>query len=132
MAKELKNLLIYQIHGRFLKDYLSEFAVGRLIDIGCGTKPYKNLLVPYVTEHVGVDHAETFHDKSNIDLFGTAYDIPADDGSFDCALCTAVLEHLEEPEPALRECYRVLKQGGGSYLFRSIYLAFARRAQGFF
>ena len=59
-----------------------------------------------------VDHVDTFHDKSNVDLFGTAYEIPADDASFDSATCTAVLEHLEEPEAALRECHRVLKPAG--------------------
>lgn len=53
-----------------------------------------------------MDHFDTLHDKSNIDLFGTAYSISVDDASFDSALCTAVLEHLEEPELALRECYR--------------------------
>jgi len=65
-----------------------------------------------VTFFVTVDHEATFHDKGNIDLFGTAYDIPAEDESFDSAICTAVLEHLEEPELALRECFRVLKKNG--------------------
>ena len=112
MAKEIKNILINHIHDRQLKQYASEYFSGRLIDIGCGTKPYKDLLAPYVTEHIGVDHQDTLHDKSNIDRFGTAYDFPAEDDEFDCALCTAVLEHLEEPESALRECNRVLKRGG--------------------
>jgi SAM-dependent methyltransferase len=83
-----------------------------MIDIGCGTKPFEGLLSPRIIAHVGLDHVETFHDKSKIDLFGTAYEIPAEDCSFDSALCTAVLEHLEEPELALRECHRVLKPGG--------------------
>lgn len=112
MAKEIKNILINCIHDRQLKQSASEYFSGRLIDIGCGTKSYKDLLAPYVTEHIGVDHQETLHDKSNIDRFGTAYNLPAEDEEFDCALCTAVLEHLEEPEQALRECRRVLKQGG--------------------
>lgn len=85
---------------------------GRLIDIGCGTKPYGDLLSRYVSEHVGVDHGKCIHEKSNVDLFGTAYQIPAGDASFDSAICTAVLEHLEEPELALRECFRVLVPGG--------------------
>jgi len=90
----------------------AEYLRGRLIDIGCGTKPYKGKLSPYITEHIGVDHIDTLHDKSNIELFGSAYNIPTENASFDSALCTAVLEHLEEPELALRECYRVLKPAG--------------------
>lgn len=112
MAKEIKNLLINRIHDRYLKQSASKYFSGYLIDIGCGTKPYKDLLAPYVTEHVGIDHQDTLHDKSNIDRFGTAYELPAQDEEFDYALCTAVLEHLEEPEQALRECHRVLKRGG--------------------
>lgn len=112
MAKEIKNILINHIHDRQLEKYASKHFFGNLIDIGCGAKPYKAMFEPYVKEHVGIDHQETFHNKSNIDRFGTAYDIPATDGEFDCALCTAALEHFEEPEKALRECFRILKSGG--------------------
>ena len=98
MAKETKNLLINGLHDRSLKQFAARHLKGRLIDIGCGTKPYRALLAPFVDEHIGVDHKDTQHDQANIDLFGTAYDIPADDASFDGAVCTAVLEHLEEPE----------------------------------
>jgi len=112
MAHETQNLLINHIHDRELKNYATSYLKGRLIDIGCGKKPYKKLLAPYVKEHVGVDHEKTLHDRSQIDLFGTAYDIPAENESFDSALCTAVLEHLEEPEAALCECFRVLNPGG--------------------
>ncbi len=114
MAKDLKNILINRIHDKQLLDYAERYLSENLIDIGCGTKPYKDMLSPFVEEHVGVDHEETFHDKSNVDLFGTAYEIPSDDGHFDSAICTAVLEHLEEPEQALRECHRVLKPGGNA------------------
>jgi SAM-dependent methyltransferase len=106
------NWLVRNIHDEALLDVAGKYLSGRLVDIGCGTKPYKTLLGRYVTEHIGVDHEATLHDKSQIDLFGTAYNIPADDDYFDSAICTAVLEHLEEPEAALRECSRVLKSGG--------------------
>jgi len=112
MAYETKNILINHIFDVALKSCASVYLKGSLIDIGCGIKPYKELLSPYVTEHVGVDHDGTIHNKKNIDLFGTAYKIPDDDESFDSAICTAVLEHLEEPESALRECFRVLKPDG--------------------
>jgi len=88
------------------------YLYGRLIDIGCGTKPYKTLLAPYVTEHVGLDRVDPFNQRAEVDLVGTAYEIPASDGSFDSALSTAALEHLAEPQAALTECHRVLKAGG--------------------
>ncbi len=112
MAKVLKNILVNSLHDRELLKCAKSYVAGRLIDIGCGTKPYASLLEPFVAEHVGVDHENTFHDQDNVDLFGTAYDIPVDDNAFDSAVCTAVLEHLEEPELALRECHRILKRGG--------------------
>ena len=114
MSHEFKNFLINHIHDHELIRCASKHLKGRLIDIGCGIKPYKELVSPYITEHIGVDHEETLHDKSSIDLFGTAYDIPAEDESFDSAICTAVIEHLEEPEAAIRECFRVLKWGGAA------------------
>ncbi|MCZ6860781.1 MAG: class I SAM-dependent methyltransferase [Alphaproteobacteria bacterium] len=112
MVRELKKILVDHIHDQKLKQYAAIYLNGRLIDIGCGTKVYRNLLAPYVDEHLGLDHEETIHDKSNIDIFGSAYKIPVADESFDSAVCTAVLEHLEEPEQALRECHRILKPGG--------------------
>lgn len=106
-----KNWLVYKIADKALSEAIKEYARGKLIDIGCGEKPYAEMVKPYVTEHIGVDHRDTLHDKSHIDRFGTAYDIPAKDGEFDSVICTAVLEHLEEPNKALKEANRVLKKG---------------------
>jgi len=113
MAREIKNILINEIIENNLLNVVKKLkTLGKLIDIGCGSKPYKNILSPYVTDHVGLDQTSTLHDKKNIDLFGNAYEIPVNDESFDSAICTSVLEHLEEPEKAIRECYRILKPGG--------------------
>jgi SAM-dependent methyltransferase len=112
MAYELKNILINRIIDKEIKQLAQQYICGDLVDIGCGEKPYKQIVKPFVRNHVGVDHPDTLHKKTQIDRFGTAYKIPAQDGEFDSAICTAVLEHLEEPEIALMECNRILKKGG--------------------
>lgn len=105
----LNNFLVYSISNKSLKKYVKQYAQGKLLDIGCGSKQYESMISPFVTEYIGLDHEDTLHDKSKIDLFGTAYNIPVDDNYFDTVLCTAVLEHLEEPDNAIEEAYRVLK-----------------------
>jgi len=106
------NWLVYKIADDKLKTIAQKYSQKKLVDIGCGNKPYTDFFAPYVTEHIGVDREDTLHDKSKIDIFGTAYNIPVDDNYFDTALCTAVLEHLEEPGDAIKETRRVLKTGG--------------------
>lgn len=103
---------VARIGGSRIRDKASKLFSGRLIDIGCGLKTKEQLVGDFVDEYVGLDHVECQYNQSNIDLFGTAYNIPSENETFDCALCTAVLEHLEEPKKALKETYRVLKSGG--------------------
>jgi SAM-dependent methyltransferase len=112
MAKETKNLLINHLVETELQRCIPNYLRGRLLDIGCGTKPYRDLLAPYVTEHLGVDYPGTLHGSDSVDVWCTAYEVPLADRTFDSVLCTSVLEHLEEPELALRECYRLLRPGG--------------------
>ncbi len=47
---------------------------------------------------------------------GTIYSLPYKDNAFDVVLCTEVLEHLEEPQKALKELVRVSKK----YLILSV------------
>jgi len=106
------NWLVYKIHDRMLAKLLIKYANGILVDIGCGEKPYRCLTLGMVTAHIGLDHPGTFHNKSQIDLFATAYDTSLAGSSVDTVLCTAVLEHLERPQDALVEIYRIMKPGG--------------------
>lgn len=112
MAREVKNRLVNRILDHEIEKVAAMYLSGGLIDIGCGNKPYEDLVAPFVRKHVGIELKESPHDLKRIDIFGTAYEIPVKTGSFDCALCTAVLEHLEEPVFALSECYRILRRGG--------------------
>lgn len=112
MAKTLRNFLIHHLHDKALEEALQAHASGRMLDIGCGTKPYEALAKSYVAEHIGLDRDDPFNKSAKIDIVGTAYDMPVESGSFDVAMSTAALEHLAEPDKALQECFRVLKPGG--------------------
>lgn len=85
-----------------------DFGGYRLLDAGCGEKPYAPLFAPYVAVYVGLDTAPHAH----ADLVGSAESIPAADGSFDVVLCVQVLEHVDDPARAIRELHRVTRPGG--------------------
>lgn len=103
---------VIKIAGKAIRDRASTYFSGRMLEVGCGTKIKRFLVGDLVDEHIGLDHEDCPHDHSNIDIFGTAYEMPVEDGSFDCILSTAVMEHLEEPQKAAEEAFRVLKSNG--------------------
>jgi len=80
----------------------------RLLDAGCGEKPYAPLFAPHVSAYVGLDTAA----HADADLVGPIEEIPAEDGSFDLVLCIQVLEHVDDPARAVRELHRVTRPGG--------------------
>jgi len=83
---------------------------GRLLDVGCGNKPYASLL--HCTEHVGVDVEQSPHRREQMDKIYDGRTLPFDDEEFDSILCTEVLEHCLDPQHVVREMWRVLKPGG--------------------
>lgn len=89
----------------------SPFLKGRLIDLGCGRKPYENLFS--VDKYVGVDIEQSGHDHRNskVDVFYDGKYLPFDDNTFDSAFCSEVLEHVFETDQTLQELRRVLKPG---------------------
>ena len=102
---------VMRIAGIIIAKYSAKYMIGKLVDIGCGEKK-KKLIIGKFVDSYGVDHEEIIHDQSNVDMFGADYDIPVENENFHRALCTAVLEHLEEPELTLKKCCSVLKFGG--------------------
>ncbi len=80
----------------------------RLLDVGCGEKPYRPLFAPYVSSYIGVDPVE----NPVAELRGPIEKLPVDDASFDVVLCAQVLEHVDDPAKGLAELHRVLAPGG--------------------
>lgn len=84
---------------------------GRLLDVGCGRKPYREMFS--TTEYVGleIDSSES-RAKRQADFFYDGNSFPFADQDFDGVLCNQVLEHVFTPSRFLSEIHRVLKPDG--------------------
>ena len=83
-------------------------AQGRLLDVGCGAKPYRRH-ARAVSAYVGIDVLPGPEVDHVITPSGRW---PLADAEFDIVLCTQVLEHAVSVEHVLSECRRVLRPGG--------------------
>jgi SAM-dependent methyltransferase len=97
---------------------VAPLAHGRLLDVGCGTKPYEDIFKPFVTEYIGVEYTEAFEtthasqNSSKVDVFYSGDRLPFDDASFDTALSVQVLEHTPTPGALSAEIGRILRDHG--------------------
>jgi SAM-dependent methyltransferase len=80
----------------------------RVLDVGCGVKPYYPFFAGVASEYLGVDVVE----NPAAELLGSVEALPVPDGGFDLVLCTQVLEHCDDPAQAVRELRRVTAPGG--------------------
>lgn len=84
---------------------------GDLLDVGCGTKPYRSLFCVRTYRGLDIDTpvnrirgvAEDYYDGNQF---------PYENDSFDSVICNQVLEHVFNPNQFLSEINRVLKPGG--------------------
>jgi SAM-dependent methyltransferase len=97
-----------QFRSAFLR-YQSHFH-GRILDIGCGIKPFKKFLTN--SEYIGME----FKAGAEPNICAIAEQLPFCDKSFDTVLCTEMLEHVPEPSQVLSECSRVMKPGAKLYI----------------
>ena len=80
----------------------------RLLDVGCGQKPYESLFTPYTTAYVGVDPVE----NPDAEVRGFVEALPIADASYEVAICIQVFEHCDDPAKAVSELARVTVPGG--------------------
>lgn len=85
---------------------------GRLMDFGCGKKPYQSLFK--VDEYIGVDMENPGHSHVNesIDVFYDGKTLPFEDEYFDSIFTSEVFEHIFNLPESLLELNRVLKTNG--------------------
>jgi SAM-dependent methyltransferase len=84
---------------------------GRVLDIGCGTRPYESLVT--ARQYVGLE-VDTPENRriGKADCFYDGRRLPFPDGSFDSVICNQVLEHIFSPDAFVTEIARVLRTRG--------------------
>jgi len=88
-------------------------ASGLLLDVGAGDKRFEHYFSNRVERYVALDYPTTFFGSpKNVDVFGTALNLPFADGRFDTVVSFEVLEHVPDSRVTLTELHRVLKPGG--------------------
>lgn len=107
------------IHAEHVARYAwaASLAGGRaVLDAGCGAGYGAQMLAGGAAERVvGVDISEEAvvqaraHAPGLEFITGDVQQLPFPDGSFDLVVCFEVLEHLQDPEGAVRELRRVLR-----------------------
>lgn len=100
-----------------------------VLDMGCGASGKSLYYISIGAKNVtGIDivphykeEAEAFARKLGFEdrftfILGDALNIPSADGSFDVVIMNDFMEHIYDPEGAVKEALRVLKTGGRLYI----------------
>lgn len=107
----------------WIRDVLTQIPAGlKILDAGAGDQHHKELCSHL--EYISQDSAEYdgkgntqglqtgAYDYGKLDIISDIISIPRDDKSFDAVLCTEVLEHIINPEEAIKELSRLIKPKG--------------------
>jgi len=110
--KDVEMRQFYKYEGKLATHPIIEFidkhsitCHGKLVDIGCGSKPYMKYF-SNIDEYIGVDLS------NGADIVANAKSLPIASNSVDAVLCNQVIEHDAEPNKILKEISRILKRDG--------------------
>ncbi len=92
-----------------------DYATGRMLDMGCGLRPYEAIFAGRVRSYIGLDWPVSAT-KARPDIIGDALRIPIRDGAIDTVLATELMEHVPDPGGFLAEVSRVLHPDGALIL----------------
>ena len=98
---------------RELSEAIPENGEYRVLDIGCGLKPYFPFFKGKISEYIGIDSDISLNADIKADL-----DEPLllQEENVDIIICTQVLEHVKRPKFLVDEMFRVCKKGGIVFL----------------
>ncbi len=101
----------------FLDECYREIAKRKVVlDIGSGP-PFHKIAQKYKPLFLGRYYALDYLTEVKPHIVGDIHSLPFKDESIDGIICNAVLEHIPEPQKAVREMHRVLQKGGEAFVY---------------
>ena len=110
--RDIEMKRFYKYEGKLATSPIIEFidkysnrCHGKLVDIGCGNKPYIKYF-SNIDKYIGVDIL-----NNEADIIANTKSLPIKSNSVDVVLCNQVIEHDPEPYKIIVEIHRILKEG---------------------
>lgn len=125
------RMVIDSYYGQVAEEVVSDLRTGTILDLGTGPG-YLPIEIVKRTPSIrvnGIDLSSKLismarenalkagvADRLNFEI-GNAARLRFEDGSYDMVVSTGMLHMLKSPVKVLRECYRVLKSGGETWIY---------------
>lgn len=91
-----------------IKQMIARYARGVVVDLGCGSSPFYEMLVGRCERYIGIDRGPGPY----TDILASIDALPLETSSVETALCTQVFEHVPALEESFAEVSRILRPGG--------------------
>ena len=106
---QVGSRLIADLTAQFYDHALSQYAKGKLLDLGCGKVPLYEAYREYVSENICVDWNNSAHKNEHLDTeCDLTKALPFNNEEFDTIILSDVLEHIPQPEHLWLEMWRIL------------------------
>lgn len=103
------SILTRKTYEKTISSLLKNDEKYRILDYGCGVRPYEHFFKGHISEYIGVDVGS--NPKANL-LIEPGEALKFEENSFDFVLSSQVLEHVKDVDQYMNECHRLLKKDG--------------------